>query len=251
MSTKRLKKEAYERPEYDAWYKTRRWKNKRLSQLRRFPMCAWCAQKGELRPANTAHHKEPHKGDANKFWHGELESLCKHCHDSEAQHFERDERALYWPRCEPSALPLTLVCGPPAAGKTLYVVAHSEPDDIVIDLDEIIREISGIEHKTADARWRTIGLMTRNERLRSLAGLKNDGRRAWFVTTAPKAQNRIWWYTQLWPKQVLLLMPPRLVTVARAKHDPIRQDCMEAQLRAINRWYASYSPWASDVVDRK
>lgn len=29
-----------------------------------------------------AHHRVPHRGDPVLFWEGELESLCKPCHDS-------------------------------------------------------------------------------------------------------------------------------------------------------------------------
>ena len=44
----------------------------------------------------------PHHGDPELFWHGELISLCKHCHDGEAQQIERkgygnDIDASGWP----------------------------------------------------------------------------------------------------------------------------------------------------------
>jgi len=34
-------------------------------------------------------HVIPHRGDAGLFWFGELQSLCKHCHDSKKQRAER------------------------------------------------------------------------------------------------------------------------------------------------------------------
>lgn len=32
--------------------------------------------------ATVAHHRTPHKGNEMLFWHGELVSSCKQCHDS-------------------------------------------------------------------------------------------------------------------------------------------------------------------------
>lgn len=40
-------------------------------------------------------------------------------------------------------MPLIVVCGPPAAGKSSYVQAHAKAADIVIDLDVITRALSG------------------------------------------------------------------------------------------------------------
>ena len=34
------------------------------------------------KPAREVHHLERHEGDAEKFFSGQLESLCKPCHSS-------------------------------------------------------------------------------------------------------------------------------------------------------------------------
>jgi hypothetical protein len=41
-----------------------------------------CLADGKLTPATIADHVEPHRGDANLFWRGALQSLCDHCHES-------------------------------------------------------------------------------------------------------------------------------------------------------------------------
>lgn len=64
------------------WYGSRRWKAKRLAQLRSKPLCAYCEREGRTRPATIADHVVPHKGDKSLFWFGRLQSLCKPCHDS-------------------------------------------------------------------------------------------------------------------------------------------------------------------------
>ena len=63
------------------WYKTARWQRRRRQQLRDQPLCAMCLQHGLVVPATIADHVHAHRGDLNAFWHGELQSLCKRCHD--------------------------------------------------------------------------------------------------------------------------------------------------------------------------
>ena len=63
-------------------YRTARWQKLRAVQLAAYPLCVMCRQMGRINPATVADHVEPHKGDVEKFWTGDLQSLCKHCHDS-------------------------------------------------------------------------------------------------------------------------------------------------------------------------
>jgi len=65
------------------WYSSRRWRRLKQLQLQRQPWCSICADRGELGiVATEVDHVEPHRGDRAKFFLGELQSLCKHCHDS-------------------------------------------------------------------------------------------------------------------------------------------------------------------------
>jgi len=66
---------------YRKWYNTKRWRQKRMSQLIEHPLCATCERKGVTKPANIADHIEPHRGDRYMFWYGPLQSLCAPCHD--------------------------------------------------------------------------------------------------------------------------------------------------------------------------
>jgi len=108
--------------EYRAWYKTARWQRLRLAAIwndvARCAMCgaqirdaaavvqaAWaigvaepsgqwaCAFRGALRSSNltlVADHITPHRGDEFLFWDaGNLQCLCKPCHD---RHKQRQER---------------------------------------------------------------------------------------------------------------------------------------------------------------
>jgi 5-methylcytosine-specific restriction enzyme A len=79
-----------------------RWKNRARHQLAIHPLCRYCMERGIVTPATIADHVEPHRGDINKFWLGELQSLCKNCHDSgkkaeEQRGYRIDIGADGWP----------------------------------------------------------------------------------------------------------------------------------------------------------
>ncbi|RVI58524.1 HNH endonuclease [Sinorhizobium meliloti] len=66
-------------------YKTTRWRRLREAQLRAHPLCEWCLEREEVTEANEVHHRDPHKGDEEKFWSGPFISTCKPCHSSRGQ----------------------------------------------------------------------------------------------------------------------------------------------------------------------
>lgn len=78
-------------PEAEAYrrlYNSVRWRRRSRQQLSSELLCERCHARGRIAVATVAHHRVPHKGDEALFWYGALESLCKHCHDSEAKQQE-------------------------------------------------------------------------------------------------------------------------------------------------------------------
>jgi hypothetical protein len=62
-------------------YGSERWRRRAKHQLRCEPFCRLCLALGETTAAQVADHVHPHRGDVNQFWCGELQSLCRPCHD--------------------------------------------------------------------------------------------------------------------------------------------------------------------------
>ena len=47
------------------------------------PLCVECESQGRITPATVVDHIVPHKGNLELFWdEGNLQTLCKQCHDS-------------------------------------------------------------------------------------------------------------------------------------------------------------------------
>ena len=58
------------------------WQKARLAYLAQNPLCAQCRASGRIVPATVVDHVVPHKGNSKLFWDsGNLQSLCKRCHD--------------------------------------------------------------------------------------------------------------------------------------------------------------------------
>jgi 5-methylcytosine-specific restriction endonuclease McrA len=85
MKTRSQRGQAYQR-----LYKSAAWQDARDYQLTMHPLCARHLKRGEVVAAAVVHHVTPHKGDEDLFFDpSNLESLCKSCHDSDAQSEER------------------------------------------------------------------------------------------------------------------------------------------------------------------
>lgn len=75
---------------YRPLYNTARWHRTRKYQLDQRPLCERCKAKGYVVQANVCHHVDKDsKLDPERFFNGPFESLCSHCHDSDAQQVER------------------------------------------------------------------------------------------------------------------------------------------------------------------
>jgi len=70
-------------------YKTPLWLAIRSRQLREHPLCETCLGESRIVEAIVAHHVVPHKGSRELFYKGKLRSLCKKCHDSIEQSYEK------------------------------------------------------------------------------------------------------------------------------------------------------------------
>ena len=80
--------------EYHGWYSLPIWTDDlRPAQLLREPFCRVCAARGVRTRATVVDHIVPHRGNWARFTdRGNLQSLCKTCHDRKTAREQAEER---------------------------------------------------------------------------------------------------------------------------------------------------------------
>jgi 5-methylcytosine-specific restriction protein A len=82
------------RSPYSQWYTDRKWRKKRAAHLAKEPLCRMCKKQGKVTAAQVVDHIEPHKGDRQKFWFGEVQSLCHPCHSGTKARMEHGKTVV-------------------------------------------------------------------------------------------------------------------------------------------------------------
>jgi 5-methylcytosine-specific restriction protein A len=83
------------RSAYRKLYDTARWSRLRHAQLMLQPLCEFCLITEDITSADVVDHRKAHKGDLDLFYDPEnLQSLCKHHHDSAKQMMEHGHRVV-------------------------------------------------------------------------------------------------------------------------------------------------------------
>lgn len=217
----------------------------RARHLSREPLCRSCLAKGFVREAVIVDHTIPlafggSDTDDNK------QSLCAECNSlktiADSASHGGGSTHPHW--LQPSAVPFTVVCGPPCSGKTTYVRDHAKPGDVVIDIDAIalsIRPGYVHWHGMMDGELLNKSLRMRNAILGALA--RREEGAAWLIVGAPTEHEREWWNSKLGGRVVLL--------------DPGSDECKRravergtpAAVDGVDRWYKFATlPWRAPAI---
>lgn len=183
----------------------------RTARLTAEPLCRHCRAEGRITAATVPDHIIPLTlggVEDGLVVSPNIQCLCEDCHRRKT---DTDGSAIagpvqYHPEwLKPSAIPLTIVCGPPCSGKTTYVEQHRQPGDTVICVDEIRARIRpGYVHWSMpqDRDLLRMALRQRNAELGALSRASTGS--AWLIIGAPTVDERTWWQAQLGGSVVLL-----------------------------------------------
>jgi hypothetical protein len=248
--------------DWQKWYKLKAWLQRRAGQLAKQPLCEMCLKMGHVTVATVCDHVEQHRGDWDLFIRGDVQSLCRPHHSSTKQ---REERRGYsigvgadgYP-LDPghawnggrlqqtfgysiphgvrlSAIPVMLVYGPPAAGKTTLVARRSSDGDIAIDLDLILVKIGGVPWDRRP-EFKAKAFAYRDRMICGLAD-KRKGT-GWLIVTAPTATERAAWKEALGNVTEVPVIPTMEACMQQMRADASRQRMLPLQDQEIRRWYA-------------
>lgn len=137
---------------------------------------------------------------------------------------------------------VTLVCGPPCAGKSTLVASRALPGELVLDQDEIARtQGSGREWLHSAPRVRRANRAMRSG-IHDVATMVEGV--AWVIRTLPSGHRRQLLAAQLRADEVIVLMPPIATVLERAAGRPN----LGKTTSLIRQWYAQYTPRLGDLV---
>jgi len=232
-----------------AWYGLKRWKDIRWDVLvRDLFTCQFCGHMERDTSLLVCDHVDPHRGDPVKFWNGPFETLCQQCHSIDKQSQESGATAHYHPDwLRPSNIPLTIICGGPASGKTTYARQRAGQYDVIIDLDVIAQGLSGCTtHMWSRDKWLKPAVRKRNAMLAYLSRTPR-WKRAWFIVSEPKADDREWWNKKLRPQSIIVMMADAHECKARIGRDETRD---QSSVSKVDQWLKDYTPREGDTVIR-
>lgn len=226
----------------------RRAVERRRRWLARHPLCVRCMEENPPR----YHHGDEVDHVIPLDWGGRddetnFQTLCgaHHQRKSElerAQDMHRTQgsevAAANFPAwLQPAACHLICVFGAPASGKSSYYRKHRQADDQLIDLDEIIAELSSKPVYHGRETWVNTGIRLRNRRLGALA-TAHPSTRVWFLTSGSGKATRDWWIEHLKPAELVVLQTPLEECARRIYADTRRVHVRERQITALQKWWS-------------
>lgn len=180
-----------------------------------------------------------------------LKLRCNACHKDKTR-AERKDKGVYIKDLihpidiYPSKIPLTIVCGPAAGGKSTYIKQNMVDGDYLIDMDEI-RARLGIDDNdwTTDTLQRS--LTHRNAMLRALTTVQ--ARHAWFIVSAPTDNERRWWNAKLNPERIVIVSATLDTCLTRIASTRQRHRAKRST-EATAKWWNEYTNTSKhEVID--
>ncbi len=200
-------------------------------------LCRLCRAEGRITPAVTIDHIKPLASGGQDIDEN-CQALCQPHHDAKTA---SETGAGFTAATHPdwfrkSSIPLEIVCGPPASGKTTYVRDSAKPGDTIIDLDQISTAIDPAfkQWRGRDSALLAASLRARNNMIGDIGRAKTG--KAWLIVSAPTKAEREWWRDTLGGK-VTLLNPGFSECLKRSK-------ARGTPSYGVERWFkASAEPW--------
>lgn len=129
---------------------------------------------------------------------------------------------------------LTVVTGPPASGKTTYVMDRAKPEDIVIDFDRLAQALAGpgADSHQHPKHLKDVTWSARSGAVMAALKLAERGVRVWLIHTQP-SEGTMARYRAV-GAEVVTIDPGRDVVEERC-----RAQRAPGSLTAVGRWYSA------------
>lgn len=202
------------------------WKKTSDAHLKKYPFCSKCEE-----PAVDVDHIIP-KDRGGKDIKINLQSLCKSCHNKKtAEESDNFQRSNF------GTASIMLVCGPPGAGKTTWVIERMRWGDVVADYDLIVKAISGQSPKETPLGIRRIARAAYHTTIQT--AIKHD-LNLYIITTAPTHAKRKTLLGSIKPDRTFVFEPTPLECLRRIRKDKDRTGDVEHWRRILLSWNKYY-----------
>lgn len=191
--------------------------------LNREPLCRECMAPGEVVDHIIRINAGGKRDDPDN-----LQTLCSSCHNIKRGK-ESQEKQF--------SIPVTLVCGPPGAGKTFHVEQKRAAGDIIVDLDAIKSAITGMPWYYGDEDAMPFVFEARDAIIKRLYR-PTVVRRAWVIGSCPQRLDRQI-YESAGAKVVILDVPPEICE-QRIRADSRRANQIKKWIPIIRQWWYDY-----------
>lgn len=134
---------------------------------------------------------------------------------------------------------ITLITGPPCAGKSTLARFHAAPGDIVLDFDDIAVALGSPRRWMHPRQYIPVANQLMHARMRALAD--EPGVVAWVIQAAPRAHQRER-LADILPARIWMVDPGIEICLQRARTRPF------GTAAEIRKWYRLYTPSLQDEM---
>lgn len=204
------------------------WQKVRDAYIEANPLCVdpFGMHVGRAVPAESVDHILSRAKGGDRLDWDNLQSLCNECHKRKTYVEQTCDR----PVC-------TVVCGPPASGKTTYVETYRLPGDVVVDMGALCAAMTGSDDRSTNWPVMPLARAARDAIIKRLSQPGEVGR-AWIVGVFADVgeRNAI---AAMTGADVVVMDASHAECIRRVNADPSRAPMRAKQIESINRWFAS------------